>query len=303
MPGKVFISCGQHTTTERQIAQDIATWLQRHGFSPYVAIQAQSIQDVNAGIIGRLRDSDYYIFIDFEREKLPCGRSRGSLFTNQELAIAYVMGFDQVLFLRHRNIRLEGIAAYILSNAKEFDDPNDVPAIIKNEVAIRSWSPSYSRHLIVESSQWHPQAIFYGDHPTLHGQRWERILHVRIRNCRHDKGAIQTTARLSSITNEAGNRWESPDLNDLKWAGQVGYARTIRPGDSERIDAFALDANHLTHVYLHSAADVIPRQPILTDPGVYILHYQVFSQEFPLLEFNIRLNLTGIFNTTTAELV
>lgn len=298
MPGKVFISCGQHTPQECQIAQDIATWLQGQGFSPYVAIKAQSIQDVNAGIIGHLRDSDYYIFIDFEREKLSSGRSRGSLFTNQELAIAYVMGFDQVLFLRHRNVRLEGIAAYILSNAKEFDDPNDILAIIKNEVPIRSWSPSYSRHLIVKSSQWYPQAIFYGDHTTLHGQqRWEQVFHVRIHNCRHDKGAIQTTACLSSITNQVGNRWESPDLNDLKWAGQIGYARTIRPDDPEQIDAFALDANHLTHVYLHSAADVIPRQPILTAPGVYVLHYQVFSQEFP----NIRLNLTDTFSTTTSE--
>ncbi|MBL7074261.1 hypothetical protein ISS37_03365 [candidate division KSB1 bacterium] len=59
MPGKVFISCGQVNDEERQIASDVSNWLSNQGFEPYVAIEAQSIQDVNSSIIGNLKTSDY----------------------------------------------------------------------------------------------------------------------------------------------------------------------------------------------------------------------------------------------------
>jgi hypothetical protein len=68
MPGRVFISCGQATADERFVASQIREWSAQSGHSPYVAIQAQSLADVNSGIIDRLKQSDSYAFVDFRRD-------------------------------------------------------------------------------------------------------------------------------------------------------------------------------------------------------------------------------------------
>jgi hypothetical protein len=69
MPGRVFISCGQATPTERRAAAGIEAWFRERGFEAYVAIQAQTLADVNSGIIEQLKRSDFYVFVDFRRER------------------------------------------------------------------------------------------------------------------------------------------------------------------------------------------------------------------------------------------
>ena len=57
MPGKIFISCGQANSAEVWIANKVSDWLKTKGYEPYIAIETQSIQDVNSGIIGNLKVS------------------------------------------------------------------------------------------------------------------------------------------------------------------------------------------------------------------------------------------------------
>lgn len=303
MTGKVFISCGQATKPERDVARNFRKWLGKKGFDPYVAIETQSIQDVNSGIIGNLMSADYYIFIDFRREKINDSPEeyRGSLFTNQELAIAYTLGFDKTLFLQQSNIRLEGMAKYVLSNAGRFDNLEEIPKILKEEIKKRRWDPDYSRHLVPASIQMFRQAVQYTDHTRSYNQY---IWHAEIENRRHDFGAFSTIARLESIQ-VGGNQITSPDKSYLKWAEQSGYERTILPRESAKFDAFAIDDKPgYNCVYLHSSADVYPRRPILPNRlGQYMLHYQVFAQGFPLMQFAVALDLTGNIATTTAKIV
>ena len=304
MPGRVFISCGQATQAEQKVANDVSEWLRSQGYDPYVAIETQSIQDVNSGIIGNLKSADYYIFIDFRREKI-CNflrkEYRGSLFTNQELAIAYFLGFDRTLFIQQSNIRLEGIARYILGNAKRFDDLDDVLKIVKQELGQRNWSPNYSRHLVPNQVTILSNPLPYKDHTGPYNQY---ICHIEVENRRHDSGAFSTIARLDRI--ELPSRQIiSPDSSYLKWAGQSGYERIIPAQRSAKFDAFAIE-NRLNYdiVYLHSSADIYPRQPILQSQlGQYILHYEVIAQNFPLLELSVLLNLTGNIATTTAVFI
>jgi hypothetical protein len=47
----------------------------------------------------QLETSDYFLFIDFKRERIRCPNIfRGSLFTNQELAIASFLGLESIVF-------------------------------------------------------------------------------------------------------------------------------------------------------------------------------------------------------------
>jgi hypothetical protein len=134
---------------ERQVGAAIKEWFHQRGFEPYVAIQAQSLTDINSGIIGELKRSDFHVFIDFRRERLipssgfvnPFRRypHRGSLFTNQELAVAFLLEFDNAIFLRQEGIDTEGLLRYMGSNAERFETLRDVPVLIEKLVGERHW--------------------------------------------------------------------------------------------------------------------------------------------------------------------
>lgn len=304
MPSKVFISCGQATNDEKKVASDVAQWLQSSGYDPYVAIEVQSLLDINGGIINELKRSDYYLFINLRREKV-LGHDgefyRGSVFTNQELAIAYVLGFDKVIFLNQKENRREGMFEYIGSNTPEFDSLNDVLSTVQTAIQKAQWNPNYSRNLAVENPHWSTPDILYGDHT---GSRKIKALYIEIHNKRNDLGAIDTVVRLNHITNPKGQKKRSPDRSHLKCAGFSNhYSQTIWPKSQASYDILALDMNNQSNVFLSSAMDVIPRQPIITQSGRYILDYQVFSQGFPTTQFSIELNLSGNHSTTSVSLV
>ena len=65
---KVFVSCGQHSESERAVARDIRLLLERLGFAVYVAVDVQTVLEINQRIIGELKNSDYYLFINFCRD-------------------------------------------------------------------------------------------------------------------------------------------------------------------------------------------------------------------------------------------
>jgi len=184
MPARVFISCGQANDEERATAANIASELQANGFETYVAIQAQSIEDVNSGIISSLKRSDYYLFIDFKRDEME-KVARGSLFTNQELAIAYVLGFERVLFFQQAGVRLEGLLGYMGSNPTKFQQSSELPSLVIAAINARHWQPDYSRHLVVGPLRWSDTLIKYDD---LFG----RFLYIDIQNLRQDLAAYDT---------------------------------------------------------------------------------------------------------------
>ncbi len=73
MPARVFISCGQAIEEERNVSNELEQWFRSEGYDPYVAIQVQTIGDLNAGIIEALKASDY-VFINFQRDKIVAGK-------------------------------------------------------------------------------------------------------------------------------------------------------------------------------------------------------------------------------------
>jgi hypothetical protein len=305
MPGKVFISCGQASAEERDTAAELSKWLREQGFLPYVAIQAQSIQDVNTAIISELKASDYYIFIDFPRELIqgdPDGAHRGSLFTHQEMAIAYILGFERVLFLRHKDVKLEGLLKYMASNAVIFSAPKEAIEQAKESIDQRGWMPSYTRHLIATNLNWTNGTILYISHST--GEHLVgKFLSIDIQNHRSDLAAFDTVARLSSINDAKGNSIPVNDRSHLKVNGQPKYEQTIWPGSHGAINLLLARAEQGGAICLNSSLDLAPKPPIVTQPGRYILRYEVLAKSFPVLTFSIQLDVTGDAQTTQAQLI
>ncbi|MGD0575217.1 MAG: hypothetical protein ABSB61_07610 [Anaerolineales bacterium] len=304
MAGRVFISCGQATEEERQAAATLREYFRERGFQPYVAIQAQSIQDVNTAIVSELKLADFYVFVDFGREELPGkheGSRRGSLFAHQELAIAYLLGFEKVIFLQQKDVLLEGLLRYMASNASRFSSTTDVLPTVQCLVEERAWDPSYSRHLVVGGIHWSDGTIAFGSHT---GERLVgRFLYLDILNMRTDLAAFNCIARLASISRPGVLPQISPDRSHLKVTGQPGFVQTIWPSSGGAFDLLMVKSQGGGAVYLNNALDVIPKRPILADPGEYRLHYEVLAEAFPILELAVDLHATGIPDTTQASLV
>ena len=75
---RIFISCGQSKESgELQIAREIRARLEQLGFDPYVALEEQTLRGVRENIFEQLRKSEYFVFVDFKREPLRSGESRG----------------------------------------------------------------------------------------------------------------------------------------------------------------------------------------------------------------------------------
>src|SRR5262249_18029588 len=145
MPCKVFVSCGQRPGEEQKVAREICNMLIRRGFEPYLAINAQTILEINAGIIGELKDSDCYLLVNFRRDPIGEGKFRGSLFSNQELAIAYAFGFDRLLIVNQEAVEAEGMLRYIGINTESFGDVSECCAAV--ELNRSTWTKDYSRRL------------------------------------------------------------------------------------------------------------------------------------------------------------
>ncbi len=85
---RVFISCGQRDDTEKELGFACQRHLRKRGFKTYLAEEVQSLDGLTENIFRHLRTSEYAVFIDPKRESLGDDTCRGSLFVNQELAIA-----------------------------------------------------------------------------------------------------------------------------------------------------------------------------------------------------------------------
>ena len=305
MAGRVFISCGQSNPQEIEVATQISTWLSLQGFNSYVAIQTESILELNTGIITELKRSDFYLFINFRREYfqhrwfLPSRKNfyRGSVFTNQELAIAYALQFDRMLFLNQKGVRRDGLFRYIGSNTPEFSNFDQILPIVQQAITNARWDNAYSRNLDFRNLNW-SGPFLYEDHT---GLRNVKALHIDILNNRPDIGASNCVVRLNKITHN-GIITDCPDKNHLKCRGFQGYLNVIWPSNHCSFDLLSIDISNQSNIFLHSAADIHPRQPVISAIGHYLLHYQVFAEDFPINEFTVDLNATGNIATTTAQM-
>jgi hypothetical protein len=284
--GKVFISCGQRKGREKNIATKVGNLLDKLGFGFYIAVNVQGLNDIMK-ITDELRSSDYYLFIDFLRKKKCLSRKKEiplSLFSHQELALAYNLGFEEVIVLKEKGSPMEGFLQYTQSNPEYFGNDEEVLSKVEQLILEHKWNKNYSRNLCVDSLQF-VGPLTYSDHT---GISQEFVWQVKINNHRLDSAAVDTTCILDSIEVN-GVKQPVIDRSKLKWAGQIGYEKTILPKDFGISDIFSIWQGS-SGIFLHSAMDVIPRQPIIVNLGVYRLSYKVYSHTFPLLSFVVEVN-------------
>jgi hypothetical protein len=288
---RVFISCGQQKeTSEERIALQLAEELKKLGYEPYIAVAEQSLRGVQENIFRRLSESEYLIFIDFKREKLESGYHRGSLFSHQELALATYLGIEILAFREEGVLSEDGILRFLQANCIPFTDRRHLADIIIRRLERDSnWDPSWRNGLSVERTDQD-----FEDIPNT------RFFHIRVRNNHRNKIAHDCSVYLTQLVDHTRNITRELELLEFKWKGVNTASVAIPQRRVRSLDAFKVELNDPTLVRLGLNGNIVDRASSFNDytirgPGIFDLHFTVFSDNLPPCE--------GVFRLSIAERV
>jgi len=215
MKARVFASCGQNKDSdEPQIADNVAKVLDELGFDPYVAVRERTLRGVIQNIFSRLAESDYFLFIDFKRDRLASSdEHRGSPFCHQELALATYLE-KRVLVFQEQGVRkFDGIIQFLQANAIPFTNRVDVPMLVRKAVLEEWWNANWRDELtLTRLTDQHAD-----EH---HPQRPVRYWHVAVTNHNPYKTAFGCHAYLRSLVRVYPNsKTISFEVVENKWRG------------------------------------------------------------------------------------
>lgn len=271
----------------------------------------QTILEINQRIIDELKNSDCFLFVNFRREKLSDESFRGSLFSNQELAIAYCLGFEQLLVVNQRGVASEGLLRYMGINTPMFGGYEDCVNVVESVLGKAGWRNDYSRRL--RAGALHTATTQYN---AATGLLTGVFLHLDIHNGRPDVAALECTTRLARLKHNGA--WiDSPIRSPLKATGRNAYAHTIFPKSHEAFDILVVGSylapytpvpsasglttmptsgsNHgsfSSGVFLNSAFDAVPAPSLPITVGAWELEYEIVAIGFPRLTVSVRVDLT-----------
>jgi hypothetical protein len=192
---RVFVSCGQNKdSVEPVLATDIKRRLIELGFDPYVAVGEQSLRGLKENLFEQLNKSEYFVFVDFKRERLDgLDSHRGSLFSHQELAVASFLDIDVLAFQEQGVKQNDGILGFIQGNAIAFSDreklPEQVAARVQQLLQVGAWDSRWRNELVLER-----EATYFSDALRVPHQKMGRFFHIGVRNLHHRRAAMNCCA-------------------------------------------------------------------------------------------------------------
>jgi hypothetical protein len=274
---RVFISCGQRTQREKNIGLEIDRFFKDKGFETYFAEKVHSPEALTEHIFKFLRESEYFVFIDFKREKISKDDFRGSLFVNQEIGISTFLKIPGLGFFEN-GIKREGILSFQIYNAFPFDDGTEIINRLREET--RDWDPNSVNELFLSyNPQYDSRNVTLNNHPQRPLTDW---WHIEVRNRNKNKHAFTCLSYLTKITNTVSNEnYEIPSI-ELIWSGLGDFIVNIMANGKRELDAFHIIQNENV-IRFQSRAPTTTSQrfnlPVLKN-GIYLLEYSVVSSNF-----------------------
>ncbi len=303
---KIFLSCGQNKDPkispldEYSIVQGLkATLENKLGFEVYIAVEEQNVAGLVDDIFRNLRDSEYFLFIDFKREELALKSAepvcRGSLFTNQELALAKFLEMEIIAYQEEGVKKEDGILKFIHVNPTNFPDRKNLVDVVVAEVN-RKWRSGWKNRLVLRRNAGESvDALHQWKRPA----RW---FHVEVKNQHSDRIARDCVVFMEKIMDVNDRRDISPKkLVEFKWEGVTTSRVTIPPQKSRNFDAFYVFEDQQNAVYLGVnpfIADYSELLYRLPTPRKYELTFVVFSNDFPAAREKFILDSGGNLGNT-----
>lgn len=290
---QIFLSCGQSETEvtgfdkkQVKVSEEIEKFINDNfgdKFEVYRAAAQRKNKTVLGAIFHVLSESEYVLFIDFHE-----GNGRGSLFANQELAVACALEIPFTA-LRQKGIERDGILRYIQEPFPEFDSEKKLYELIKSE--LENWESDWKNKLVLErdkdeksphykhmgfrvfkqdGTDYHPKCSFY---------------HIRVRNLHNRKIARNCYGYIESITDLDGKPGYEEPLKtiELKWAGfTLPNATILQNKQSRDLDAFFVREDETPpKIYFNTLTDSTEYRFKIEEEGNYAITYLVVSDNFP----------------------
>lgn len=276
--------------------------VRRAGFHPYLAIEVHSPSGLATGIYEHLRTSEYFLFVDFARDRLGrSSRARGSLFSNQELAIASYLSLDSLYFVDSRIARREGILGAIQGNPIEFDELRSLPRLISRNLREAKWDCDSRLELRVEPLPGVPSDARIGrtnrGAPIL-----ARFWQFRIRNL-HPR-IVATDCRIQVVDIRGPGAVAASGPLEAKFAGITWPTVAVPPLSTRQFDALIVPHSDprkaslgvMNPVYVDSERTL--REHSVGGSGDYEADILVLSREFrPVrgrIEFHLGTSLADV---------
>ena len=294
---RVFISCGQRSPREIAIGKAVEDHFSQRGFLTYFAERVHSSDALTTNIFGALKNSEYFVFLDFCRDVIDDDQHRGSLFVNQELAIATYLGLTGVGFCE-KGVKREGILQYHIYNEHSFEDGTEVIAKLKEITA--DWDPTSVNELEVVPSVSATKNVELANHPGRPLSDW---YHLVITNHNKRKHAFDVHGYVAQIIDVAKGSPLCIPTNELVWSGLGEISVNILSDTSRELDAFFLVHGQLVlrfHQRPLSTSNPEYSLPELP-PGKYEIRYTVISSTFETASQWFTLQFTGTPKGVTFE--
>lgn len=271
---RVFISCGQDTEEEKGIGETVAGYFRERGFETYFAERVHSSDALTENIFKFLRQSEYFVFIDFKRGKINQKESRGSLFVNQEIAIATFLRLEGMGFYERR-VKREGILNYQIYHALPFECEKEIIRALKEET--QGWDVNSVNELKIMCGPTITRDVRVPAKKQV-GSDW---YHLVVKNHHKSKHAFSCSGYVTRIKNLRNDKVHEIPTNELIWAGTRDIVVNIMADTKRELDAFYV-VHDENKIYFHQRS--VTRRPRYSLPdlpqGKYLIEYTIISSNF-----------------------
>jgi hypothetical protein len=245
---RIFLSSGQTDgSSEVQRVLDVKKRLEYDfDFLVTVGTGTNAVTGVAGEVFRRLREAEYLILIDFARGEVsrdPLSQEsfrRGSLFSEQEFAVAVYREIPYLVFQESGMIKRDGLLRHIASEPIEFNQGNLVDKVIsrvREELREGRWDSAWRNELGLSRENRGPDApdwIRYGDDGKLHA----KYFHVKVENRHRDQLATGVHAYLEGWSETSKPREvQHPPLVEIKFRGVRTKSVSIPPKNYREFDA------------------------------------------------------------------
>lgn len=283
---RVFISCGQRNGREKDIGLACKNYFKSKGFTAYFAEEVHSLEALTENIFRHLKNSEYFVFVDFKRDKLPNGKFRGSVFVNQEIAIAAFLEIETVGFHETGVVR-EGVIEHLIANPIYFSGKEDFMKKLKEST--KEWHSDWRNELSLEFLRVVPDVM------TVKSRKLTNWYHLQVRNNHHSKYARNCVAYVLKIKNTDTREEMYPASFELTWSGTGLFEKHILPKRAAEVDAFVIyQAEDIIKFQHRASTSSQYRMPELKK-GNYLMTYLIVSENFEQVKRTFKLEFGGDF--------
>ncbi len=277
---RVFISCGQNTPEEKQIGIQLSDDFRGRGFDPYFAEEVHTPEGITNNVFNALRESEYFVCVLTPRT----GSQTGSLYVQQELAIASFLQIPMVLF-RFGEIKLEGIAKYLILNP--------IPVATVDELLKRTlketetWD-NLSKNQLFLSFGNHTKDVTIVNEPNSPVSDWYHIIVSNHSSRFHAKNCLAYIKSIMDVNSGSYIIQRDDYKIELIWAGTGDVTINIPSEGKRDVDAFFIIHGHNQIIFNQRKTSTVYQYENLPF-GHYKIVYVILADKFPSVSIEIEI--------------